>query len=333
MADRVVGAMDDAVREAPKNGAYLPGLMKQDELAQYGVELTPGRAAMVNAPDSRAYAAAQDLMRQEDLTRGLPSALPAARRMQGMLDQSETAMTRATQRQLGLPENTLMTNKVLGDNLEVLGKQYDDITGRAGKVVLDDAVRADMAQALEAATDASRSVIEKKISTFESLAEKHGNAIPADIFRTEMSNLNRIIRKTTDYVKAGELEELQKALTEGLGNSLSAADRDLLHEVNRKYALSMTLNKPGVISGGKVESGPFMRNWRGSRPSRIMNAQNDPLTRVAETLNYVNSNQAVPGKTSLRQAGLGALDARTGGLATPALGLAGAGVGGYFLGQ
>ena len=327
MAGRVMGAIDEAVKPAATQGSYLPGLMRPDELSSYGVQLTPGRQALIGATDDKAYAAAQELMRREDMMRGLPSAIPGAKQVQGMLDQSETAMTRATQRQLGLPENTLMTNKVLGDNLEQLGKQYDDIAGRAGKVVVDDVVRADMREALDAASDASRSIMERKIRTFEELADKHGGAIPAEAFRTEMSNLNRLIRKTSDYVKASELEELQKALTEGLSNSLSAADRQALQDTNRKYALSMTLLKPGVTSQGRVAEGAFMRNWRGSRPARVKNAQNDPLTRIAETLTYVNSNQAVPSKTSIRQWALGGLDQKTGGLATPvAAGLAGAGV-------
>jgi hypothetical protein len=301
---------------------FLPGLMNPEELAvKYGItELSPGRAALVSGVKNKAqFDQIQAMMRQEDLTRGLPTNLGAAGQMQRMLDQTENAMTRGVLKELKLPQEQMITQRVLAKNLTAMGKQYDNLTERAGKVVIDDGVKQDMAMALDASTDVSRNIIERKIQTFSDLAEKHGGAIPAADFRAEIHNLGELIKNSKDWTKQAELENLKKALDEAVYNNLGAADKAAFQNLNRRYATTMTLLKPGVLERGtgRVNEGAFLNNWRGSRPSRIKRADQEDISRLAETLTFMNKNQAVPAKTSVRQWLGGAANQVTGGAIAP----------------
>lgn len=331
MAERQAAVIEQEGARAANEVAptrVMGDMMTPDELAQYGVGVTPGqRGALLATNADDAAPKARALMEREEALKSHPI---LGRQFNELHDAQKASTTNFINDQLDLPTGIGITDGTLSEVMAGVGKGLDRIADEMGGVPIDKAIRDDLAEVMRLSTGKHKGNLQKVIDEAIQKADNNGGMLSGRDWQIMRTELNTQIEKG---MKDGRIDWVNEA-SEAMGVFTRAMESNLPTEVARElarlrkqYAIGATLSKPGVRdTNGLINTTSFYNNWK--RPQSLKHRGKDDIGRFMNTLNFLQTKRLPDSGTARR---LGMMNTATKAAAGTALGAVGLGALGNFL--
>ena len=289
MAERVTESLKQA--DAESGGAVagtrvMEGTMTPDELAVYGVGITPGQRALLSASatDDAAGATAREMMGREAAQASQPFGGQGIRNVH---DAQQQAATNFLTRELGLPKGINLTDPVLADITTQLGNGFDDMAKMMGNVPITPEIRNELGDILEYSRLSNKDHVQRLVDQLDQFTGRNGGNLTGEDWlelRTKINKMAKAGQKNGDIGQIGDAAEIMETLTKAMEGSLPDAAKAELRQMRHQYALAMNLFKPGArnIADGLVNPLSFYNKWNQGRS--VKTRGQDPVGRFMNTM-------------------------------------------------
>lgn len=281
MADRVTAAMSEA-DQSPVH--VLSGKMTAEELEKgYGVPLTQGDRALLGATTQGQLSQAFRQLEEEAFMADKPF---VGNTIKNTRTQQKQAATNYLARELGVGHGYNLTDGVVSDVFDTVGKQIDSIEQSMPGTALDDELRTAMNDVLEHATGSHKGQLKELVEEIHAKAAQNGGTLSGPdwgLMRTKLGKVVDAGQRQGDFDKLSDAQTLLGTLTDRMEFNLPSEVQAELRKLRKQYAIAAVLDKQGARDAdGLVNPASFYAKWKAPQSKKYKGR--DDVGRFMDTM-------------------------------------------------
>lgn len=328
MADRVSARLEEPAPQL----RTLEGTLTPEELYDLGVPTSDAQRQML-----RARAGTNEFLLGKE-ARGREEALMSSDMLGGNLrairDEQKAAATNFIARELGVERGVSLTDPVLGDVMQNVGRRMDDIAAEMGNVPFDAEMRRGIAEIHENVTGPHGAQLRRITDEIEAKAKNNGGMVSGDDWlkmRTRLNEMAKVGTGQTSFDKVADARAVLELMEQHMEAKLPAALQLEMRSLRKKYAIAQTAIKGRATDPqGQINATSFYNNWK--RPQSKKRWGRDDVGSFMNTMSTL-SHQFTPDSGTARRLDVMRGAARAGaqvGAAALGMGAAGSILGGLL---
>jgi hypothetical protein len=297
MSERVANRMGGGAED----GRVLQGYLSPDEAGQSGMPLTRGDVMALNARNADEMEAASRVRRMEELRR---SDEVFGRDVEGVRGRQQDWATDRVKAELGIEGAANITDDVLGDTLNQLGRQFDEFAEAVGNVEVPPSVFDQIEEVAKLSGSDRIEVQVRGISKrIERNVEQNGGVLTGEDWQQIRREINKHIEagaRAGDYGRVQAAGDVMELMTEQMESAASQEMKQMIRTARKRYGLARTLaSRAGVRNPeGQINASSLYNAMRS--PGAIRRVTDDSLLRQLETARYLTAKVAPSSGTAER---------------------------------